>query len=112
MPDPAVNDIVVMSPIKTSPTPDVSASTGTVLGLLGAISQENGDPLSVDLSSLLREVTISLPSTHSFACWCAALNIMVKADATTDVLGSFLTVTTGDPASGQWRIRLICHASR
>jgi hypothetical protein len=102
-------------PIATMPalrTPDVTALTSTLIRWIADLAEQVGQPLSVDVSTLLREATVSLPSRECLRSWSSRLSTVDHDHVTTDQLGRFVAATFGDPLNGSWKVRLVWHGRR
>ena len=90
-------------------TPPTPIQISAVAREIADLSEACGQPLSVDISALLNEATVFLPSRECFTAWSARLS---ARDATSDVndsLGRLVTATFSGLDSGSWLIRLIWH---
>lgn len=89
--------------------PTVNMSASSMLHLITKISFDAGEPLGVDLSSALREATVSLPAMAILLAWCEAFGVMPAEPADVNPLG---TVTVQIGGSDRWTLRLLCATPR
>jgi len=104
------NDVTIVMPIPLTEfqIPDISTSMSEVFRWISSLAKLYGEPLSVDISAPLREMTISLPSHEDFTTWSTRMTVG-HIRSTTDDLGTLVIAECGDPAAGSWRMRLVWH---
>lgn len=94
-------------------SPGANTPVSELTSWVSQLAELRGEPLSIDISALLREVTISLPSREHFTAWCTRLEINGQGQTTmTDDLGTLMSAESGGAVNGTWRVRLIWHGRR
>jgi hypothetical protein len=89
---------------------DLGTPMNCMLTSLGNLAQLAGEPSSVDVSNVLQEVVVSVPSMIIFTTWCGCLGISQQETiGQEDELGTIVSAQVGDPQTGTWRVRLHCH---
>lgn len=92
-------------------TPEINEGVSGVLRFLAHLTSVAGEPVSVDLSTLLAEITISTPNMLVFHAWCAQFGVDESGlTGKSDELGT-VAVALVAPAPDRWRVRLYCAMS-
>jgi len=77
-----------------------------MLRALMKASEHAGEPMGVDISTALREATISLPTLDMLTAWCGYFSATGDPVVTANALGT-VVATLGGVSERSWRIRLI-----
>jgi hypothetical protein len=103
-PEPGSVEVEQTNPHLTPP--GISDGVSGVLRFLAHLTAIAGEPVSVDLSTLLAEITVSTPNMIVFQGWCDQLGLTDSVSGRSDELG---TVAVGETdQSACWKIRLYC----
>lgn len=75
-----------------------------MLAMIAELSTAIGQPMGVDISSSLREATISLPTSDIMTAWCQRLGAQSTEPDANDL--GVISVRVG--AASTWSLRLLC----
>jgi hypothetical protein len=97
-------------PIPSMEIPDINSPMSVILTGLASLAALAGDPVSVDVSYLLKEATITLATRERFDAWCLQLGAQDHPATRQDALGAMAVMTVGSQLAGYWSFRIFHHS--